>query len=168
MRRRTRRWSRSRPPGGLSPRQPRCSPRRGLELRDGHPELAPQVVSTGLAHLLVPLRGADALARAAPSAAALRDLLDPLGATVLYLAVCDRSGGWARARGFLRDGDAVLEDPATGSAAGPLLAYLHDRSGLDAVEITQGVQMGRPSTITATWAGDRPRVAGDVVVVAEG
>ena len=58
--------------------------------------------------------------------------------------------------------------PGTGSAAGPLLAYLYDRAGTRSLTIRQGDEIGRPSRIDCSWAEDRPRVAGDVVVVADG
>jgi trans-2,3-dihydro-3-hydroxyanthranilate isomerase len=60
------------------------------------------------------------------------------------------------------------EDPATGSAAGPLCAYLAARGRGERVEITQGVEMRRPSRLIAEIEGDRVRVAGDVVLVVEG
>ena len=60
------------------------------------------------------------------------------------------------------------EDPATGSAAGPLMAYLHRRAGMDALTVDQGVQMGRPSRLDATFEGDRPRVGGETVIVSQG
>jgi trans-2,3-dihydro-3-hydroxyanthranilate isomerase len=78
-----------------------------------------------------------------------------------------------QARGFFLEGaplvagSLVAEDPATGSAAGPLCAYLHARTGVTRIDITQGVAMGRPSRI-ACEAGERVRVAGDVVVLIEG
>jgi trans-2,3-dihydro-3-hydroxyanthranilate isomerase len=143
----------------------------GLRPDDGHPELAPEVVTTGFAHLMAPLRDRDALARAAPERAALRALLEPLDAMVLYLvAIDDRAAphATARARGFFVAPDGVTEDPATGSAAGPLLALLHERRGVARLDIEQGVEMGRPSTIACAWEDDRPRVSGDAVVVADG
>lgn len=136
----------------------------GLTAEDADPELPPQVVSTGLAHLIAPVASADVLVRANLDAAALAALLDPLGATVLYLAWCEPGTGRARARGFFHAG----EDPATGSAAGPLCAYLGERRGSSAVEVVQGVEMARPSRIEATVEGDRVRVGGDVVVLVEG
>ena len=39
------------------------------------------------------------------------------------------------------------EDPATGSAAGPLCAYLAASRRASRVEISQGVEMGRPSVL---------------------
>jgi trans-2,3-dihydro-3-hydroxyanthranilate isomerase len=63
--------------------------------------------------------------------------------------------------------ELVAEDPATGSAAGPLCAYLHERTGAARVDIEQGVAMGRPSRLLCE-AGERVRVAGDVVLLADG
>jgi trans-2,3-dihydro-3-hydroxyanthranilate isomerase len=141
----------------------------GLDAADAHPQLPPQVVSTGAAHLLAPLRDAAALRRVAPSRAALQALLsEPVGATVLYLAVFDADAGSAHARGFFLDPLGITEDPATGSAAGPLLAYLRERTGTTALTVHQGAEIGRPSRIDCAWEGDRPRVSGDVVVIADG
>jgi trans-2,3-dihydro-3-hydroxyanthranilate isomerase len=136
----------------------------GLGAGDAHPALPAQVVSTGLAHLLAPVAGAEALARARLDPDALAALLDPLEATVLYLAWCDPSDGLVRARAFFHGG----EDPATGSAVGPLCAYLHERRGQSSVTVTQGVEMGRPSRLEASIEGDRVRVGGDAVVLVEG
>jgi len=134
---------------------------------DADPRFPPQVVCTGLAHVIAPVRG-DALERAAPERGDLRALLEPLGAVVLYLTAVDAGCATARARGFLLGDSGIVEDPATGSAAGPLLAYLHQRVGADRLTVHQGGEIGRPSVIDCSWEDDRPRVAGDVVIVAEG
>jgi trans-2,3-dihydro-3-hydroxyanthranilate isomerase len=70
----------------------------------------------------------------------------------------------------------VAEDPATGSAAGPLALHLarHRRIGFgEEIEISQGREIGRPSVLYATafGSGERPErlaVGGKAVVVAEG
>ena len=75
--------------GGSGARAPRCSssppssgPRStpsgcsralGLAPADAHPELPPQVVSTGVAQLMVPVRDAEVLGRVRPDAVALGD-----------------------------------------------------------------------------------------------
>ena len=74
----------------------------------------------------------------------------------------------ARARGCSRALVEGGEDPATGSAAGPLCAYLRARGRGERVEITQGVEIGRPSRLLAEMDGDRVRVSGGVVPVIEG
>jgi trans-2,3-dihydro-3-hydroxyanthranilate isomerase len=133
---------------------------------DAHPDLVPQVVSTGLAHLVVPVREAGALDRAAPDPRALRPLLEGSGCTCAYLSFVEPDRERADARGFFLDGGAAVEDPATGSAAGPLMAYAHARTGVRSLAIDQGVAMGRASRILCE-AGERVRVAGDAVVVFE-
>ena len=130
----------------------------GLAAGDAHPELAPQLVSTGVPQVIALVRDADALARVDVDDDALRALLDPLGAIILYLTAWDEPAGAARARGLT----AVVEggeDPATGSAAGPLCAYLQEHAGATRVDIAQGVEMGRPSRLVADMDGDRARVA---------
>jgi trans-2,3-dihydro-3-hydroxyanthranilate isomerase len=70
----------------------------------------------------------------------------------------------------------VVEDPATGSAAGPLAVHLsrHGRIGFGAeVEIEQGMEIGRPSLLRARASGsaqrlERVEVWGAAVIVARG
>ncbi|MCW2967950.1 MAG: putative epimerase, PhzC/PhzF [Solirubrobacteraceae bacterium] len=141
----------------------------GLDADAGHPDLPPQIVDTGVPQLLAPLAGAETLARARPDAPALAALLAETSTIVVYAAVCDTEAGTADTRGFfVGPGDIGQEDPATGSAAGPLMAYLHQRAGLAALTIDQGVQMGRPSRLDAAFEGDRPRVGGEVVILSQG
>jgi trans-2,3-dihydro-3-hydroxyanthranilate isomerase len=147
---------------------PRAETTRALGLTPEHADraLPPQLVGTGLAQLLLPLRDIDALRRVRPDWPAVEQLLAAHGATVLYAAVCDPERKHARTRAFVSA--AVGEDPATGSAAGPLCAYLAARAGIPAVTIEQGAEMGRPSRLEAAMEGERPRVGGHVVVVGDG
>jgi trans-2,3-dihydro-3-hydroxyanthranilate isomerase len=70
----------------------------------------------------------------------------------------------------------VAEDPATGSAAGPLAVHLarHGRIAFgEEIQISQGAEVGRPSTLLARAEGEGDRidsveVAGSAVVVARG
>jgi trans-2,3-dihydro-3-hydroxyanthranilate isomerase len=73
-------------------------------------------------------------------------------------------------------GDGVPEDPATGSAAGPLAVHLarHGWIGFgEEIEISQGAEVGRPSTLYARVEGspeqlEKVEVGGSAVVVARG
>jgi trans-2,3-dihydro-3-hydroxyanthranilate isomerase len=144
----------------------------GLRPEDMHPELPAQVVSTGLAHFLVPAASADAVARARPNQRALSEVVRELGTDGLYLFALTDGGAKAR---FFGEGIGVDEDPATGSAAGPLGAYMAAR-GLGGMPgrmtIRQGDEIGRPSAIQvevtphgdswAVWVG------GGVFVVGRG
>jgi trans-2,3-dihydro-3-hydroxyanthranilate isomerase len=119
-----------------------------LQEEDLAPELESQIVSTGADHLMVPIRTAEALTRARPLPQLLPAVLQEVGARRAYLFTVDtpQSNAAARAR-LLAVG---MEDAATGSAAGPLGAYLvqyglHRAGTLD---IEQGIEMGRPSRIS--------------------
>lgn len=138
----------------------------GLTPEHADPGLPSQVVAAGAATLIVPLRDREALARARPDYDAIAALLGPNRALTLYAAVCEPETGRAYARSFVSA--ATGEDPATGSAAGPLCAYLAARTGCASIAIDQGVEMGRPSRLDAAMEGDRPRVGGEVVVVIDG
>jgi trans-2,3-dihydro-3-hydroxyanthranilate isomerase len=68
-------------------------------------------------------------------------------------------------------GLGVAEDPATGSAAGPLAVHLV-RHGLvesgQEIRIAQGAELGRPSTLYARADDTHVEVGGSAVVVARG
>jgi trans-2,3-dihydro-3-hydroxyanthranilate isomerase len=155
-------------PAVLGAELPRAQVVAAIGLTPEHADraLPPQLVGSGLTQLILPLRDRDALARARPDWPVVERLLATHGATVLYAAVCDPGSATARTRSFVSA--AVGEDPATGSAAGPLCAYLAARADCPAVTIAQGVEIGRPSRLEAAMEGERPRVGGDVVVVADG
>jgi trans-2,3-dihydro-3-hydroxyanthranilate isomerase len=142
----------------------------GLERSDALArDFPPQVVSTGLPPLLVPVQR-PALERVKPDGEAIAALLERYGATTFYLVSWESGSGRAHTRSFFVDADGISEDPATGSAAGPLLSYLQSRAGVGSVDVHQGVEMGRPSVLRCHWdhERDRPIVGGDVVVLAQG
>ena len=124
----------------------------GLEARElGRAgALAPAFADAGVRFPIVPLRDVGALQRVQVDPRALRTL-DELGA-YCFTAL---QAGRIRARGFF-PAEGIAEDPATGSAAAALGAYLVDRVGPIALEIFQGVEMGRPSRIR--MRGDRERI----------
>ncbi|HEX8855799.1 MAG TPA: PhzF family phenazine biosynthesis protein [Thermoleophilaceae bacterium] len=137
-----------------------------LEPGEAHPELPAQVVATGVPQLLLPVNGLDALERIEPRYEFVNALLQPIGALTLYVfAIAD--DGEVRSRAFTATAE-MGEDPATGSAAGPVCAYLNARLGWESVAIRQGVEMGRPSRLSARVVEDRVEVAGGVVPVIDG
>ena len=139
----------------------------GLAPGDLHPGLPPQVVSTGVPQVLAPVRDAGVLGRIASDPTELAALLGAHGAVTLYLFVADVESGAAHARSLTPAVEGG-EDPATGSAAGPLMAYLAERSGAARLVIAQGAEMGRPSRLDAEMEGDHVRVGGGVVAVVDG
>jgi PhzF family phenazine biosynthesis protein len=127
-----------------------------------------EVVSTGLRYLIVPVRN-GALASAHISHRELDVALAELGAEYAYLLDADAKEGrhW--------NNDGVVEDAATGSAAGCVAAYLrrHGRLGDDQVtELRQGRFIDRPSRISISARradnGIRVTVGGEAVLVGSG
>ena len=143
----------------------------GLTPKDFDPHLDPECVSTGIFNLMVPLKNRAALGKIAMNMFELRKLLGK-NATMAY---CFTLSGASKvfSRGMLPW--EIYEDPATGSAAGSLGAYLVKYGKLAAghtLSILQGEEMGRPSHIEVevTQRGKKlvPRVSGAAVKVFEG
>jgi trans-2,3-dihydro-3-hydroxyanthranilate isomerase len=141
----------------------------GLERDSARPNFSAQFVSTGLPTLIVPLADVGALGRAKPNWPALAEAVAAhadVGFLNFYLVVERGRGEWS-ARCFGEDMSGG-EDPATGSAAGPLGAFVEATLGIDSIEIDQGVEMGEPSHISVTVRNGRPIVAGDVEFLGSG
>ena len=143
----------------------------GLKVRDFVPGLEPEFVSTGIFNLMVPLRSRAALAKIQMNMAELAGLFGKQGALAYCFAL--GNGNSAFARGMMPW--ELYEDAATGSAAGSLGAYLVKHGKLNAghtLNISQGVEMGRPSQIEVevSQSGKKltPRVSGAAVKVFEG
>jgi trans-2,3-dihydro-3-hydroxyanthranilate isomerase len=144
----------------------------GLAEGDLDPSAPAQVVSTGAAHLLVPARDRATVDRAGPDARGLALALEAVGGQGCYLysldPVAEDAVAYAR---FFNPTVGIWEDPATGSAAGPLACQLVARGVVQdgsTVIIEQGRAMGRPSRIRVQIDGEQVRIAGSCVVVAEG
>ena len=119
----------------------------------------------GPGHVYVELASPDAVA-------ALRPDLVALEALSSYGTDCfARDGERWKSRVFV-PAHGVGEDPATGSAAGPLALHLarHGRIAFgDEIVITQGVELRRPSTLHAVARSpEEVEVGGSAVVVARG
>ena len=115
-----------------------------LDPGDLHPGLAPQVVSTGLPFLVVPLRSLEALGKLRVRHDDMAPPLERTGAKFVYALV--QAGSVWRARMPFHGGD----DPATGSAAGCAISYLirHGAVPADARQvIEQGAEVHRPSLL---------------------
>jgi trans-2,3-dihydro-3-hydroxyanthranilate isomerase len=143
----------------------------GLTVKDLEPKLDPEFVSTGIFNLMVPLRSRSALGKIRMNMSELARLFGKQAALAYCFALGPNHTVYAR--GMMPW--ELYEDAATGSAAGSLGAYLVKHGRLDAghtLNITQGVEMGRPSHIEVqvTQSGKKltPRVSGAAVRVFEG
>ncbi len=147
----------------------------GLPLDDIDSSLPIQTVTTGNPFCIVPLRSLDAAHRlAVPQTASVQSYLDKHHAKFFYFLT--RADGGSGADWHARMKFYNGEDPATGSAAGPAIAWLV-RNGLAAsgetILFEQGIEMHRPSRlhVSAKIVGDKVSdvfVGGRTIPVATG
>jgi trans-2,3-dihydro-3-hydroxyanthranilate isomerase len=129
-----------------------------------------ELYDNGLPHVYVTLRSEDEVAAVRPDLRALAELPAALGVN------CFAGSGTSWKTRMFAPAGGVPEDPATGSAAGPLACHVV-RHGLvepgTELVISQGVEIKRPSTLHARVEGTPARieqveVGGSAVVVARG
>jgi trans-2,3-dihydro-3-hydroxyanthranilate isomerase len=132
-------------------------------------ELPIETYVNGPTNVMVALADEDAVASLRPDFSALLAL-----GTIIVSCFAGSGTRW-KTRVFAPALN-VFEDPATGSAAGPLALHLA-RHGLigfgEQIEIRQGAEIGRPSLLRARVDGnaarvERVEVGGAAVVVARG
>ena len=131
-------------------------------------QLPVEVYRNGPRHAYVRLASEEAVAAVKPDLAALTDL------NIAANCFAGRGRSW-KTRMFA-PALGVPEDPATGSAAGPLAVHLARHGQIafgEEIEIRQGAEIGRPSLLYATATGEGDRidsvgVGGMALIVAEG
>jgi trans-2,3-dihydro-3-hydroxyanthranilate isomerase len=133
---------------------------------------APVVVSTGTPHLLVGVTSVAAVDRAEPQAELLLACLREFDAEGCYVfALCPPEAQFRAYARFFNPTVGLWEDSATGSAAGPLAAYLVDRQlakSDEEIVIEQGRKIGRPSRLLLRAEGGIVSITGSGFTVAEG
>lgn len=150
--------------GNIVPRDAGLAAALGLE--DVLWEPAPRVADTGAAHLLVRVRDRATVDRAEVDAPRLLAVLRAVGAEGCYVYALDAGAAYAR---FFNPTVGLWEDAATGTAAGPLTAYLGAERLLPdrQLAIEQGVRMGRRSLLHVRLTPD-PELSGAGVVSLRG
>jgi trans-2,3-dihydro-3-hydroxyanthranilate isomerase len=152
----------------------------GLSQADLLPDLPVQEVTCGLPYLLVPIRSREAVDRAVSDVSAFRRFRESTGIDlpIFFFAMAPPgSAETVHSRMFAPE-FGIVEDPATGSASGPLGCYLlrHGLVSADAatrIVSLQGAAMGRPSRIhvdISSRGGEitQVNVGGRAVLVAAG
>jgi trans-2,3-dihydro-3-hydroxyanthranilate isomerase len=139
----------------------------------------PQIVSTGLPVLIVPVRTLTAVRSINPDASAIINVCERFGANgiMVFTTVTVESFASVHARMFAPK-IGILEDPATGSASGALGAYLVQNGIVEVgpttdILVEQGYEIDRPSRILVQVKSDDDviqgvKVGGHCVMVAEG
>lgn len=151
----------------------------GLTKSDIATDYPIQYVSTGSHKLIVPITSLAAVQRAQPDSQGIMQGLEGLPSRNILIfcteTVNEDSDVHAR---FFAPEVGVVEDPATGSAAGPLAVYLEYHQVLPRKErgkpivIEQGYEMRRPSKLVSEVIWDEEiegvQVSGKVKLIAEG
>jgi trans-2,3-dihydro-3-hydroxyanthranilate isomerase len=163
--------------GGVIEERQEMAAALGLTVGDLVPDVPIQVASTGVPFLYVALTDAAAVDRAVSSGVALTSVLDPHGLPPVFLFAAT-GGNQLYSRMFgPHSATRIVEDPATGSASGPVGAFavrygLVRRAPQVTVTSEQGTKMGRQSFIqiklgysTDGDIPDRIEVGGSVVPV---
>lgn len=133
-------------------------------------ELPIELYDLGIRHVYVGLPSEEAVAALEPDLAALTRLTGIVGVN------CFAGSGARWKTRMFAPADGVPEDPATGSAAGPLAVHLARHGRIEfgqEIEIRQGEELRRPSTLYARVEGSPERiekveVGGAAVIVARG
>jgi PhzF family phenazine biosynthesis protein len=148
---------------------------KALSLKAGEvkiKDLVPTVVTTEVTHLMVPINSIDALNRAALNKTLFVDIANEYGFEGVYcFVISDKDERYIANTRFFSPGIGIEEDPATGSAAGPLAGFLSSKNYIKqgiVYQFLQGVKMNHPSVIKLKVLPDGIWISGSSVIVMEG
>lgn len=149
----------------------------GIRVEDigiGDYDATPEIVSTGLPDIILPVRSEDILIRIKVDNLALTELSNKLQVTGVHAFAMDRGmEDEAVARNFA-PAVGIPEEAATGTSNGALVYYLKSKGYLDGDKllVRQGQYMNRPSQIACfisqTVNGYKVKVGGSATIVLEG
>jgi trans-2,3-dihydro-3-hydroxyanthranilate isomerase len=143
---------------------------RALGLQEHDIGDRPLWVKAGKEQLVVPLTSLDAVRRVSPKGPELREIRSEDGHAMAYVFAMDGATR-ALARFFFPQGEAILEDPATGSATANFGAWCLalKRTLPVQLQISQGEFAGRPSTLFLDVDAERQIfVGGEVLEIGKG
>ena len=136
--------------------------------------LIPEMISTGLPDILMPVRNEEQLAAISPDFPALSKLSEKYGVVGVHAFTINTSDGTIHCRNFAPLYE-IDEEAATGTSNGALTYYLYKNRLLqqgDTVSCIQGEKMGRPSVITGILTIENGsvlvQVGGSGVILASG
>jgi len=159
---------------------PRLASAMGLRLEDiAATGLPVQVSSTGLQQMMVPVSSLEAVRTMRPDMRALSELERAMGVTGFEVFTLDTKTDADVHVRFFVPGSGIDEDPATGSAAGALGAYLVRHRAVDTgretvkLVVEQGEELQRPGRVEVEvgHANGEPktvRVGGTCVTIMKG
>jgi PhzF family phenazine biosynthesis protein len=139
-----------------------------VSVEDICPTPSPRVADTGANHLHVRLRDRETVDRVRPAADRLLAVLRRAGAEGCYVYAFDPDEPARAYARFFNPTVGLWEDSATGTAAGPLCAYLGSSGMLgpdDMLVVEQGALMGRRSVLHVRLTPDAELSGGGLIVM---
>ena len=140
----------------------------GLTLEDRPADLPPEIVSTGLADIMMPVRDHETLLRAVQDERTVTELSRRFDVTGVHMFCLGEGAVYCSNFAPLYD---IPEECATGTSTGALTYYLYERSLVEPERqnlFLQGEHMGRPSRIlsrlTVQDGAVRVRIGGQAVM----
>jgi trans-2,3-dihydro-3-hydroxyanthranilate isomerase len=135
-------------------------------------DLLPAVVKTEVAHLMVSVKSLEVLNHAAPVKSLLIKLASEYKFEGVYcFTMLEQNSEYFAQTRFFNPGIGIDEDPATGSAAGPLAGFLFDNRLIQkdiSYKLLQGVKMNQPSIIQLVVKAEGIWISGSSIIVMEG
>lgn len=130
------------------------------------------IVKTEVGHLMVPIKNSEFLSKAVLNKSLLKEASSKFGFEGCYLFTTEhgKSEFLAETR-FFNPSIGIDEDPATGTAAGPLTGYLENLGYVErnqSYRILQGAHVRRPSVIETEVVDDGIWISGSSIIVMEG
>lgn len=139
----------------------------GIQSENFHAALCPQIVSTGIRDLLVPLADKSILARLRPDLGAIADFSGQHDISGFHAFALSEDGQLLASTRNFAPADGIPEECATGTSNGALLCYLKDKGVLpqqNTYLIEQGEAMGRLSYIYGMFRGDVIWIGGEAEI----
>ncbi|HSX07556.1 MAG TPA: PhzF family phenazine biosynthesis protein [Candidatus Saccharimonadales bacterium] len=139
----------------------------GIVPADLHASLRPQMVSTGLKDLMVPVKDKQVLSRLRPQTEEIKAFSKAHDSYSLHVFALLAGDSLAAARNF-DPAHGIPEECATGTSNGGLLCYLGQNNMLPASEmyrIEQGEAMGELSYIYGKFVGDTVWIGGNATAM---
>jgi PhzF family phenazine biosynthesis protein len=142
-------------------------PALGIDASEILKQPPPRTANTGAPHLMVRLRSKETVDRVEPAQAILLAVLAAADAEGCYCYAFDEANPSTAYARFFNPTVGLWEDSATGTAAGPLCAYLGSESMLPTGELVveQGTRMGRQSFLSVELTPDAALSGSGVVVL---
>jgi len=130
----------------------------GISVLDLHADLQPQIVSTGMRDIMVPIRNLETLQNIVPNMALVSEVSSRYDTIGYHLFSLESLGGTAHTRN-LAPLYGIPEESACGTANGALSSYLHHHQMISSVQarnivMEQGYTMNKPSEILASLETD--------------